>query len=115
MSAAIACPIPGCDYTTPADCDAIIAAALLSTHAIIHSSTTPRTEKLKRPTVSLAGSSEDWAYFESRWKDFSRSLKTTNDRELVLQLLDCCDEALRRDLARATGGAATRYKSGMYI
>ena len=99
----IECPIPGCDYVTP-ECDPAITAALLSTHAITHSSH-QKTEKLKRPTVSLAGSSEDWAYFESRWKDYASSLKTTSEREQVLQLLDCCDEALRRDLARATGGS----------
>ena len=64
----IACPIPNCNYVTD-DVDAIIAVALLNTHAIIHAQTlstnaaAAKVERLKRPTVTSAGSREEWENF----------------------------------------------------
>lgn len=64
----IKCPIESCDYETP-DVDPVVAAALITTHATVHQasggSTTPaaRAEKVKRPSVSSAGTTEEWQYF----------------------------------------------------
>ena len=87
---AVECPIPGCTYKTD-DLDAIIVAALLNPHSATHSpnlGASAKVEKVKRPTVSVAGSSEDWSYLESRWKDYA-------------------DEQLRKDLTRSAGGSLT--------
>jgi hypothetical protein len=61
-------------------------------------------EKVKRPTISSAGTSEDWSYFLSRWKDYTEATKLKGKDE-VLQLLECCDEQLRKDLTRNAGGS----------
>ena len=99
---AVSCPFPNCDYTT-ADLDAQIVAALLTTHSLTHSQNKPSTDKFKRPSIRAAGTSEDWEYFISRWDDFIAYVKPADDREKVLQLLECCDEQLRKDLTRACG------------
>lgn len=104
----VSCPVPGCTYTTP-DLDAVIIAALLTTHATTHSnqptsvSPTAKIERVRRPTVTLAGTSEDWKYFLTRWIEYKTATKITG-RDAVLQLLECCDEQLRRDLTRSTTG-----------
>jgi hypothetical protein len=98
----VSCPIPACDYKTP-EVDAQIVAALLTTHALTHSQSKPSTDKFKRPSISAAGTSEDWEYFVSRWDDFIAYVNPADDRETVLQLLECCDEHLRKDLTRSSG------------
>ena len=92
----VKCPIPACEFETD-DLDAAIVAALISTHAKVHdTSVTPaKAEKVKRPTVSSAGTSEEWTYFLSRWKDYVDATKI-KDKELKIQLLECCDETAQR-------------------
>lgn len=104
---AIACPLPGCEFRTE-DVDPAVAAVLLTIHATTHtthtSTSSAKIEKVKRPTVSSAGSSEDWAYFESRWADYVEATKISGDIK-VMQLLECCDDDLRKDLTRNAGGS----------
>ncbi|CAC5407194.1 unnamed protein product [Mytilus coruscus] len=57
----------------------------------------------KSPTVASAGSSEDWTYFVSRWKDYIQETKVSGT-DLVIQLLECCDETLRRFITRSAEG-----------
>ena len=102
---AVDCPIPGCDYKTP-DLDAAIVAALLTAHSAIHTSGQAMVEKVKRPTIAAAGTSEEWAYFKSQWSDYADATKITG-KDKVVQLLECCDEPLRMDLTRAAGGSLT--------
>jgi len=66
-----ACPILGCTYTTD-DVDAVIVAALLNAHTVtnIAAPAAPRVEKVTRPTLSSAGTSEEWEYFTTRWADY---------------------------------------------
>ena len=106
----IQCPIEGCSYATP-DVDSIVVAALLTTHSMTHNTSnfnahTAKVEKVKRPTVSSAGTNEDWTYFESRWNDYKEATKVTG-KDLIIQLLECCDDQLRKDLARSTTGSLT--------
>ena len=63
-------------------------------------------EKFRRPTISIGRTSEDWLYFETRWSEFTQATKLP-DTDRVLQLLECCDDELRRDLTRAAGGTLT--------
>ena len=86
---AVACPLPGCDYIT-GDLDAAIVAALITAHSTTHApgaqGPSARIEKVKRPTVCAAGSSEEWSYFLSRWSDYTSVTKVTG-RDKVIQLL----------------------------
>ena len=102
----IKCPVDGCDYST-LDLEAVIGAALLNAHTTTHQARGPpqvaRVERVKRPDISSVGTTEDWIYFQSRWGDYTKSTKLVRP-DRVLQLLECCDEQLRRDLTRNTGG-----------
>ena len=108
----IACPVTGCTYTTE-DVDANLALALLSLHAVDHNSpaAAAKVEKVKRPTVSSAGTSEDWTYFQSRWMDYTEATEVTKvtGKDKVVQLLECCDEdeQLRKDLTPNARGTLT--------
>ena len=51
---------------------------------------------------SAAGTSADWSYFQSHWKDYVDATKVTG-QDKVIQLLEFCDEPLRKDLTRSNG------------
>ncbi len=108
----IDCPAPDCktswaDTTAPE-----VLFSLINLHARTAHPTDPepaptpscaaKVEKVRRPTVSAAGTSEDWSYFELRWSEYKAAtyLKGT---DTVYQLLECCDEGLRKDLTRTFG------------
>ena len=108
MMESIECPVPDCTYATPANIDAIVVTALLNAHATTHSrDTSAKVEKVKRPTISTAGSSEEWAYFKTRWDDYKTATKVTR-AECVVQLLECsavmkhCVKTLLGQLAEAS-------------
>ncbi len=112
---AIQCPIEGCEYETP-DVDPVVAAALLTTHATTHqtpsaSTPTAKVERVKRPSVSSAGTTEDWQYFKSRWDDYVKATKLEGT-DKIIQLLECCDDQLRKDLTRNAGGTLTTMTEG---
>jgi hypothetical protein len=75
-----------------------------------HTLLLPETSQLKSKDssapVSTAGSSEDWSYLLTRWQDYDKATKLTG-KDKVLQQLECCDEQLRKDLTRNTGGSLT--------
>ena len=100
----IRCPAPDCEYTTE-DIAPEAVATILQLHAMNHqqpTSSPAKPEKVKRPSISLAGSSEDWQYFLTRWSEYKAATKIGNN-DIVLQLLECCEEPLRRDLTRNAG------------
>lgn len=114
------CPYPECTYETEDVTDGL-ATVLLSVHSAgTHTAqphttatiqpqvpkTAARVEKVRRPTVTAAGSSEDWAYFLTRWQDYVEATKIEG-KDLIIQLLECCDEQLRKDLTRNAGGSLT--------
>ena len=102
----IKCPFPDCAYETAEAEDGAVIAALLNIHAQSHAPSTngpTKAEKLKRPSISAAGTSEEWAYFMTRWKEYREGTKLTGS-DVVSQLLECCDDQLRKDLTRAAGG-----------
>ena len=106
----VKCPIEGCEYETP-DVDPVIAAALITTHATSHQTPsqpmqTARVEKVKRPSILSAGTTEDWQYFKSRWGDYVKATKLEGT-DKVIQLLECCDKQPRKDLTRNAGGSLT--------
>ena len=108
----VRCPIDGCIYSTP-DLDPVIVAALLATHTTTHNAaSSPATgalkvERVKRPTITSAGTTSDWQYFQTRWEEYVAATKVTG-KDKVLQLLECCDEALRKDLTRSNVGLSNK-------
>ena len=104
------CPFPECTYETD-DVEDELAAVLLTVHSnsphlLITTSTQPtaKIERIRRPTLSSAGASDDWSYFPSLWNGYTTATKITGKDE-VLQLLECCDEQLHKDLTRNAGGS----------
>ena len=97
------CPVPTLrlhQYNTP-DLEAVIVTALISSHGSIHRGA-PSVRKaehgnVKRPTICAGSSSEDWSYFCIKWTEHVEYYKLQG-RDLNIQLLECCDEALRKDL-----------------
>ena len=113
--ATIKCPAPNCDIEWPADTQTDILTRLLDIHsATAHAAPARipapnpavRAEKIRRPMVSAAGTSETWAYFVQRWTDYKQATHL-NDSDTVFQLLECCDEELRKDLTRTYGALAS--------
>ncbi|RUS78870.1 hypothetical protein EGW08_013375 [Elysia chlorotica] len=109
----ILCPAPNRETQWPATTPTEILIRLIDIHsATAHQTsapartTAPRVEKVRRPTVSAAGTSETWAYFEQRWFDYKQATHL-EDSDAVFQLLECCDEALRKDLTRTFGVLAS--------
>ena len=105
--ASVQCPIPGCAYITE-EVNAALAASLLNIHAKTHnpSNATAKVEKVRRPTISAGGTSEEWTYFLTRWSEYVKATGITGD-DCTIQLLECCDETLRKDLTRTAGGSLT--------
>ena len=101
-------PIPGCDNETP-DYEASTVAAVHNTHASFHSfssSTPEKVERVRRPTNASAWTSDEWTNFESMWNDYKEA-SNKKDKELIIQLLECCDENLLKDCKRTQGGSLT--------
>lgn len=69
---------------------------------------------MKRPTISSADTTEDWTYFTSRRKDYVEATHVIG-KERVVQLLECCDATLRRDLARSAGGSVFDKPEGKVL
>lgn len=104
---ATACPFENCKFSIAANTDANVVVQLLRMHeAAAHArpSVSITADRVSRPQVSATGSSEDWEYFISRWTDYKNAVHLTGS-DCVLQLLECCDETLRRDLTRSSGGS----------
>ena len=111
MTERIPCSAPDCAVTFQSDLAPAALTILLEIHArTAHPPTaapqvnTPSTkaEKVRRPTIAAAGSSEEWLYFCQRWSEYKAATKLTRD-DIVYQLLECTEEALRRDINRAYG------------
>ena len=110
-------PYPHCTYETD-EAEGQLAAVLLCIHSagahnspqantsISNPAATAKIERVRCPTVSGAGSSEEWFYFQTRWQDYVEATKITG-KDKVIQLLECCDEPLRKDLTRNSGGTLT--------
>lgn len=88
----VECPIEGCDYMAT-HVEAAVVAAMLSVHATVYV-TVPQVpganakmEKLKRPSIALAGTGEAWSYFITRWGEYKMGTKLVGP-DVVTQLLE---------------------------
>ena len=59
-------------------------------------SSAAKPEKAKRPELAAEVSDEDWNYFLARWEAYKKATCLEGE-DLVLQLMECCCEGLRRD------------------
>ena len=98
---AVQCPVEGCDYVTD-DLDAVIVAALITAHSAEHARAAPAapTDRIKRPAIAAGGTSADWSYFTTRWREYVKATRLKG-ADIAIQLLECCDDTLRRDLTRS--------------
>ena len=96
---AATCPYPNCAYVTDSVDNAVVAIQL-TVHGLTHSAiATAKADKVNRPSIQTGGSSEDWQYFTRRWTGYKAATKITGT-DVRVQLLECCDDHLRRDLHR---------------
>ena len=106
------CPVQGCDYATE-DFESTVLVTLLKLHQVSHAQptapqTTPKVkaETVKRPSTTASGTVAEWAYFTTRWTEYVEATGIEG-KDRVIQLLECCDDELRRDLTRSSGGSLT--------
>lgn len=107
----IPCPAPGCETKFSGELSETVLLRMIDLHtATAHpptnssqaTATPAKAEGVKRPTISASGTSAEWAYFLHRWADYKTACHLTGG-DITFQLLECCDEGLRRDLTRAFG------------
>ena len=103
------CHTPGCTYKTPELPESLCSQDMNNHTASIHankdqsahSNLPERTEKAKRPTISVGCTPEDWSFFEYAWKQCKISANI-KDR-IVANLMQCCEDTLHKDLFRLYG------------
>ena len=98
------------------DTNPVVAAVLITVHATVHSNpgasaTIVKVKKVKPLNMSSAGTSKHWQYFTSLWEDYVRAKKLAGS-DRVIQLLECCDEQLCKDLTRTADGTLADKTEG---
>ena len=106
-------PAPGCTTSWPDTTAPEVLIRLLDIHAkTAHPDThtpppaTAKVEKVKRPSISASGSSEEGIYFTQRWSEYKAATHLTG-LDTIYQLLECCDEALWKDLTHTFGSLSS--------
>ncbi len=108
--ATVNCSAPDCETSWPGNTAPEVLLALINLHAgTAHRTSEPtptscaaKVEKVRRPTVTAAGTSEEWSYFELRWSEYKAATHLTG-ADIAYQLLECCADGLRKDLTRTFG------------
>ena len=107
----INCSAPDCTVSWPANTPPEVLIRLIDLHArTAHPMNNPepaptatgaKAEKVRRPVITSSGTSEEWSYFNQRWLEYKAATRLTGP-DVIYQLLECCDEALRKDLSRSS-------------
>ena len=107
--APITCPVPECTQTFQEDLDPAVLLSLVDLHSRVAHAAAPqapsprvKAETVKRPVICASGTEEEWQYFLQRWNIYKQATKLTGG-DIIFQLLETCEEPLRRDLTRAHG------------
>ena len=111
----IQCPSRDCTTTFDETLDPAVLMQLIALHGATDHNSSPaatassaaKPEKVKRPVISASGSSEDFVYTQQRWAEYKQACKLTGE-DIVFQLLECCEEPLRKDLTRLHGSLISR-------
>ena len=100
------CPISDCSFEVGNDVPDDCKATMLKLHLVEHqkqlnspSTSIAKPEQLKRPSITVGSSTEDWNYFLSRWETYKCATKLFGS-DISVHLLECCEEPLRKDLSR---------------
>ena len=106
----IKCPAPGCETSWPSSTPSEVLLKLLEIHErtahppqsplLAPTATGAKAEKVRRPVISTSKTSEEWTYFTTRWSEYKQATRLTG-QDIIFQLLECCDETLRKDLSRS--------------
>ena len=108
MAVKLSCQFTGCEWKIENDSEAV-AIALLTSHGNVHlrgparpTETRSKQPKVDRPELIQDISDEDWETFEEEWRRFKRSWhsSSTTQLEVTDQLLECCEQNLRRLLVK---------------
>ena len=104
----IPCERTGCNWTATESSEAV-ALAKYQSHQQNHiaadklqATNIIQPEKVKKPPITLRSTPEDWSYFEVRWSEYKKAANFKDD-SIVVHLMECCDDALRKDLFRIYG------------
>lgn len=108
MPEAVVCSAPGCTHSFGTATGQALT-SLIDLHArtahpptAAPQPTNVKAEKVRRPVIASQGTTEDWTYFTSRWDQYKAATKIAG-ADIVYQLLETCEEALRKDLTRCYG------------
>ena len=102
---AVRCPKADCPYSIPEGTDPAVVVALLDAHVKVdhNQASSVKPKPVDRPLIAAGETSEGWQYFKTRWRAYSRASKLAGT-DLGIQLLECLEPNLRRDLTRTTKG-----------
>ena len=92
------CHIEGCTYAT-GHIEAAQAIAFFTVHGYSHAlgaCQQAKPDKLSRPKVSKESTSENWEYYITRWDAYKTATRIA-EHDATLQLLECCEDSLRKD------------------
>ena len=116
--APIKCSVDGCQFVTPNNCpdwDKMLKTLELHTaaaHGVVtnaapaNNPSTPRLEKLPRPTFTLDMSQSEWSFTEAQWTAYISQQAGLREEVKVQQLQAACDQALLRRVYDDGGLAA---------
>ena len=113
MATPIPCPAAGCKQTFRDDLDPQVLVSLIEIHSrTAHpaqqaDAPNVKAEKVSRPSISAAGTSQTWTYFLARWDEYKLATHLTGN-DIISQLLACPDESFRMDLFRTYGSLAKK-------
>ena len=102
---ATGCPKASCPFSIPEGTDVALAIALLEAHVKIEHTRdgAVKAKPVERPIISAGETTEGWDYFLTRWRAYHKAAKLAGD-DKGIQLLECLEPDLRRDLTRTTRG-----------
>ena len=96
--ASVRCPVTGCTYATPEGVEDHTRTVLMTIHAnASHTQEAVKPVRMKRPEITSSGTTERWNYFTTRWTAYHKATRLQG-ADLVLQLLECCDDKLRESI-----------------
>ena len=114
MVVEVTCPFPGCDHVSRND-DAAIVVELLKVHGLTHWWENGKAQTPYRIVSWYARNTGITpAYFETRWVEYRDGTHLRRD-DIVVQLLECCDDELRRDLTRSNGGTEVNVLAAIKV
>ena len=122
----IQCSAPGCTYSTPDNLQTIAdTVTLISLHtqqahpspapqALHAPATTPKLEKLPRPTFTLNMTESKWNFTVLSWNSYIGQSPTASEATQLMQLQAACDDGLRQRVYD-TGNFAALNTTALFL